>query len=834
VAASTLCIPLQEKNLSKEDKKSMARTGERRKNLISINDELKKNERILAGAEELSRVGGWEFELAAGEIWHSDQHHRNFGYQPGAFPAQIDFFLNSIIHPDYVKAFKSAFEKIKETGEPVELDFKARLKTGEVHLFRSLCKARKDHTGNVTAIYGATMDITEQKAVEKALYESELKYRKLFNQAADTILLIDPQTADILEFNEKAHKSLGYSRREFKKLRLSDIEMGETEEEIKDRIDNILKKGSHIFEIRHRKKSGEIRDTIVSATAITIRGKKLLQNILYDITERKKAEEELNKFRFHLEEMVKERTAELFETNERLNTEAEERCKAEEALRRSERDLRSIINNMQDTFYRTDREGHFIMLSPSVTELASYKPEELIGTKVADLYENPDERQVFIEKLEQSGGRLASFETVIKGKNDSSKWVSTSARFYKNMEGEIAGVEGIVRDITERKRMEEEIIKGQRLESIGILAGGIAHDFNNILTAILSNVEFLKEYISEFASVDDSVRQILNGAESAVTRATKLTRQLLTFSKGGDPVLETAYICDLLREAAAFSLRGTNVRHKCYLPEDVWPVKIDKSQMSQVINNIIINARHSMPNGGTINIRSHNENIDKQSLLPLSEGRYVRFSISDKGYGISTENLNRVFDPYFTTKGVGTGLGLATSYSIIKRHKGHIEVESRLKKGTTFHVYLPATTKRPQNNKKCIDLPVMTGQANILLMEDEDIVANSFKILIGKMGYQFKHVKDGRDAIRVYEKAKEEGILFDAVIMDLTIPGGMGGAETIGKLLKIDPFIKAIVCSGYSEDDVMANYKKYGFCATLQKPFSKQALLRVLSEVLNN
>lgn len=949
--------------MSKEDKKSTARTGERRKNLILINDELKKNERILAGAEELSGVGGWEYELSTGEIWHSDQHHRNFGYEPGAFPSLIDFFLNNIVHPDHIAEFNSTFAKIRETGEPVELDFKAILKSGEVHLFRSLCKARKDNTGSVTAIYGATMDITEQKAVEKALYESELKYRKLFNQAADTILLIDPQTADILEFNEKAHKSLGYSRAEFKKFRLPDIEINKTEEEIKSRIARIIKQGSYIFETRHRKKNGHIRDTIVSATAITIGGKKLLQSIHYDITdrklmekklrkkeeslakaqsiarigswewdlferkmewsdeayrilglspcicapsyktflnsihpadrkvvkvsikksfyenipfnldhrvirpdgneivivhehaiaetdeqgnaikltgtiqditERKKAEEELNKFRFHLEEMVKERTAELHETNERLNKEAEERIRVEEALRKSERDLRSIINNMQDTFYRTDREGRFIMLSPSAAELMGYKPEELVGTQVADLYEKPIDRQLFIEQLEKSGGRVASFETIIKSKNGATKWVSTSARFYKDTNGKNAGVEGIVRDITERKRMEEEIIKGQRLESIGILAGGIAHDFNNILTAILSNVEFLKEYISEeVAPVDNSIVQILSGAESAVTRATKLTRQLLTFSKGGDPVLETAFISDLLREAAAFSLRGTNVRHKCYLPEDIWPVKIDKNQMSQVINNIIINARHSMPDGGIISIRSNNENIDKNSLLPLVEGRYVKFSISDKGAGISPDDLNRIFDPYFTTKGVGTGLGLATSYSIIKRHKGHIEAESKLNKGTTFHIYLPATTKRPESISKETDLPLLTGKANILLMEDEDIVADSFKMLISKMGYQIKHVKDGTDAIKVYQKAREEGFHFDALIMDLTIPGGMGGAEAIAELLKIDPFIKAIVCSGYSEDDVMANYKKYGFSANLQKPFSKQALIKVLSEVLN-
>lgn len=947
--------------MSDINKKSKARTGERRKNLILINDELKKNERILVGAEELSGVGGWEYELASGEIWHSDQHHRNFGYEPGSFPSQVDFFLQNIVHPDHVKDFHLAFEKIRETGEPVELDYKASLKSGEVHLFRSLCKARKDHTGCVAAIYGATLDITEQKAVEKALYESELKYRKLFNQAADTILVIDPNTADILEFNEKAHKSLGYSRPEFRRLRLSDLEIEETERAIKDRIDKALKEGSYIFETRHKKKNGEIRDIIVSATAISIGGKKLLQSIHYDITERKvmeeklrkkeetlakaqsiarigswewdlrngsmewsdeayrilgqpthkqspnlkrffksihpedrknvkisikdafyknrpfnmdhrvihadgkeivivheqaiaerdrkgrplkltgtiqditerkKAEEQLNKFRYHLEEMVKERTIELHETNERLNIEADDRFKAEEALRKSERDLRSIINNMQDTFYRTDGEGHFIMLSPSSFDLMGYKPEELIGTRVSDLYEKPEERQVFIEKMEQSGGRLTSFETVIKSKNSSSKWVSTSARFYKDMKGETAGVEGIVRDITERKRMEEEIIKGHRLESIGILAGGIAHDFNNILTAILSNVEFLKEYISDFDPVDDSIFQILNGAESAVTRATKLTRQLLTFSKGGDPILEITYIDDLLKEAASFSLRGTNVKHRCYIPDDLWPVKADKNQMSQVINNIIINARHAMPNGGTINIRANNENIGNTSLLPLDKGRYVKFSISDKGDGISPENISRIFDPYFTTKGVGTGLGLATSYSIIKRHKGHIEVESKPEKGTTFHIYLPASTKVPVEKKIISEPPLLSGKANILLMEDEDIVANSFKILIGKMGYHIQHVKDGNEAIKVYEKAKKEGTHFDTVIMDLTIPGGMGGAETIKKLLKIDPSVKAIVCSGYSDDDVMSNFKKYGFCANLQKPFSKQSLLQVLSEVL--
>lgn len=331
----------------------------------------------------------------------------------------------------------------------------------------------------------------------------------------------------------------------------------------------------------------------------------------------------------------------------------------------------------------------------------------------------------------------------------------------------------------------------------------------------------------------DEIFERLKEAENASLRARDLTQQLLTFSRGGAPIKKTAVISKLLEDTTLFALTGSNVRCEFFITGDLWPVEVDEGQVSQVINNLIINAGHAMPKGGVINVRAENIVLDAKQSLPLKEGKYIKISIEDQGVGISKEHLKQIFDPYFTTKQKGSGLGLATAYSVIKRHDGYVQVESELEVGTTFNIYLPASLKKILMEKELRER-IHTGKGKILVMDDEEIVREVAGEMIKVLGYEVEFAKDGAEAIELYKKAKESAQPFEAIIMDLTIPGGMGGKKTIQELIKIDPEIRAIVSSGYSNDPVMADYRKYGFRGIVAKPYKLKELGEILYNVITD
>lgn len=407
-------------------------------------------------------------------------------------------------------------------------------------------------------------------------------------------------------------------------------------------------------------------------------------------------------------------------------------------------------------------------------------------------------------------------------------YMSVQIFVVKDADGKTIRTYGVNQDITERKRMEAELFKTQKLESIGILAGGIAHDFNNILTTIMGNVSIAKDLTHS----KSEIFELLTDAETGAKRAQALTKQLLTFAKGGAPVKETATIKDIIRESSLFVTRGSRSRCDFSIAEDLWPVEADVGQISQVINNIVINANQAMPEGGIIRIKAENHIIDRKNGAQLKPGKYIRISVKDEGTGIAEKYIQKIFDPYFTTKQEGSGLGLATSYSIIHQHNGTIIVESVLGSGTVFRVYLPASEKATP--KKNDTLKAVMGSGRILVMDDEDALRKILEKMIVKLGYDTEFAKDGEEAVELFTRARDAGSPFDAVILDLTVSGGMGGKETIKILLDIDPEIKAIVSSGYSDDPVLANFKEYGFRAMIPKPFESRALSRVLYEVLGH
>jgi CheY-like chemotaxis protein len=365
------------------------------------------------------------------------------------------------------------------------------------------------------------------------------------------------------------------------------------------------------------------------------------------------------------------------------------------------------------------------------------------------------------------------------------------------------------------------------LEAVGILAGGIAHDFNNILTVVLGNITLAEMD----AAPGTPQRRLLRDAHLATLRARDLTQQLLTFAKGGDPVRAAVELPELLRESAGFALHGSSSRAEFDLPIDLWPVNADKGQLGQVIHNLVINAVQAMPQGGVVTVRAANECLRAGAVGGLPAGEYVRITVADTGTGIPAEHLTKIFDPYFTTKQQGSGLGLATVYSILRKHQGHIEVESQPGAGATFHLWLPMA-RAGADAPVVATAPAAALSGRVLFMDDEAPILEMARNFLPRLGLQGECVPDGRAAIEKYREALQAGTPFDVVVMDLTVPGGMGGREALDHLRALDPKVRAIVSSGYSRDPVLANHRAHGFVGILPKPYGLEQFQKALEAVL--
>ena len=496
-------------------------------------------------------------------------------------------------------------------------------------------------------------------------------------------------------------------------------------------------------------------------------------------------------------------------------------------LQSSEEKYRTMIEHSNDMIWTLDEKGSFLYFNKKSEEITGYKLKDWYGKSFAPLILDEDLKMVeniFIKTME---GKPQHYELGFYDHKRNLLTLSVNtAPILK--EGKVIGTVSFGRDITEKRKMEEDLFKASKLESIGTLAGGIAHDFNNILAGVIGNITLAKLN----SSPEDKIFKILIKMEKASFQAKDLTNQLLTFAKGGAPVKKVTLIKDLIRTSVQFALTGSNIRCEFSIPDDLWPVEIDESQIGQVINNLIINAVQAMQEGGIIKVIAENIYINSEQVLPLNEGRYVKLSIEDMGTGISKEYLDKIFDPYFTTKRKGSGLGLSITYSIIKKHNGYVSVESDVGIGTTFYIYLPASVGEKLTTEKKKEKEIIIGKGRILLMDDEAIVRDVSGAMLKYIGYEVNFAKNGMETIELYRKAKKSGSPFDVVILDLTIPGGMGGEEAIKKLIKIDPGVKAIVSSGYSDDPIMSNFREYGFSGVLLKPYIIQELSEVLHKVM--
>ncbi|MFT4729223.1 MAG: two-component system cell cycle sensor histidine kinase/response regulator CckA [Granulosicoccus sp.] len=506
--------------------------------------------------------------------------------------------------------------------------------------------------------------------------------------------------------------------------------------------------------------------------------------------------------------------------------------KNELALQESEAKYRSLFEQAGDGILigEINNEGVAVIIDVNSASLLAhgYSREEIIGQPITtlDSNTNPETANIRVKTL-QIAGKL-KFEVANTTKNGTSIVLAVTASMVTIADKQL--ILYMEHDITDRKAVEEQQQRAAKLESVGILAGGIAHDFNNILMGLFGYMELAEMYLSQDHVT--TAKGMLTKAGKESIRAKALTQQLLTFAKGGAPISKPTHIEQLIRNSTNFCLGGSNAQPTFDIADGLWAVEIDTGQIDQVVTNLVINADQAMIPGGSIHISASNIVVGKQSDLPLPTGDYIRIDIADQGTGILKEHQNKIFDPYFTTKQAGSGLGLAGSYSIIKNHDGYINFETEIGVGTTFHIYLPASQEVVKDIEQAAVTEPTSARGKILVMDDQESMRDLIRRMLSHSGYEVSLSKDGAEALKKHAEAKASGRPFAAVILDLTIPGGMGGRETMETLLPIDPGVIGIVSSGYTTDPTMAKFKQYGFRGVVRKPYHRRQLLSMLHDLL--
>ena len=704
-----------------------------------------------------------------------------------------NLWLNSI-HPEDKKFVKNALKKLL-SGESASGAYRIRRRDGEIRWVYDSAMPKKDKTGRVVELNGVCVDITDLKQAEAALAESEEKFRMLAESTPSAVFVYREK---FLYVNPTMERITGYTVEELLSKNFWDIIHPDFREEIK-RQEIARLSGKYMgtrYESKILTKSGEERWIDFDGRPIVFKGEKAGIGSAIDITDRKKMEE---------------------------------------ALLEEKEQLAVTLQSITDAVISTTVDGKILLMNRTAEKLTGWDYPSGQSRLFSEIFRIRDENtgKPCEDPIQQVVATQDLVELpepcVLFAKDGTQHLIAASAAPITHKNKTIGGVIVAFRDVTEKRKMEQELLKADKLESLGLLAGGIAHDFNNILMGIMGNISLAKTEIEHHGDLFD----ILTEAEKAASRAKDLTQQLLTFSKGGSPIRKAVFIEKLVKETCRFALRGSNISFEFSSANDLWPANADEGQISQVMNNLIINAKHSMPTGGRIRVRVENARAEEIINRPLSPGRYVKITVEDEGTGIPKEHLSKIFDPYFTTKQQGSGLGLSSVYSIIKRHKGHIEVESKLGKGTRFTFFLPASEGLPEKK-----LPKAEGveshKGRILLMDDEEIIRKVVSRMLKSLGLTATVTAKGEEAVEIYREAFSNGNPFDLVILDLTVPGGMGGKETLQELRKIDPKVKAIVSSGYSTDAVMSEYHSFGFAGIITKPFHLNELAKTVREVLNN
>ncbi|MHC1697306.1 MAG: PAS domain S-box protein [Geobacteraceae bacterium] len=799
-------------------------------------------------------------------------------------------------------------------GIPQLLDWVARKNDGT--LFWADISMRKAEINGEEQVIALVRDISERKKIE----EEVVFFKKLVETSRDPVYVLTPRQGWRMVYaNQAACVHFGMTLDALQQKRIPDWDPDFDMVSL-DLAWQQMKNGQPMrFETQHRVASGKLVPVEVTANYLVHRGEELSFGYFYDISERKRTEEELRASEGRLRtlvqtlpdlvwlkdqvgvylscnpmferffgakeaeiigkndhDFVEQKLADFFVENDRkamaagqptrneewitfaddgrralletiktpmyddrgvligilgIGRDITERKRTEEELRESEARYRGLVELFPEAIY-IHTGGKLVFANSHGARLVGVEcPEDLYGREALDFVQ-PEYRDFVTKRIKsayEQGISNPPVEQVFLRADGVPVQVEVSSNSF-SYHGKKA-LQIIARDISERKKRQEELVKAQKLESLGVLAGGIAHDFNNLLTGIMGNLSLMREELS----TDHPLQERLARCEKAINQTTGLTCQLLTFSRGGEPVKKLFDLRPVLRDTISFALRGSNVALELAIADDLWPLEADEGQLCQVINNLIINAGQAMPNGGTVRVEAGNSRLSSAEVPPLAAGDYLLVSVIDQGTGIAPEYLDKIFDPYFTTKESGSGLGLTALYSIVRKHHGQVLVSSDIGVGTAFRIYLPACPEKegglPAPKDKA-PLTVSTSGAFILVMDDELPIRELSEEMLRLIGCRVESCSCGEELIELYRQRIVEGCRPDVVIMDLTIPGKMGGLEAAQRILEIDREARLIVSSGYSNDPVMANYHAYGFVGFLIKPYRIDELSQVLNRVL--
>jgi len=898
---------------------------------------LRESEDKLIEAQKIAKLGYYVFDIKKGYWTSSAQLDDIFGIDEN-FKRDVASWLQ-IVHPDNRETLSNYLQdNILSQHEKFDKEYKIiNLKTGQEKWVHGLGSLKSENNSSPVKLFGTIQDITERKKAEKALRESENKFRTVAEQSPNMIFI--NKKGRVVYQNKRSEEIMGYKSEEicspdFDFLTLlapGSLELAKSS--FKKHMD-----GNDVGTLEYNliRKDGKQIKTVINTKLIDYENERAILGFVTDVTERKRAEEALleseEKYRSLLDDVVDRSEVGLFildsdfsvvwvnkaleryfglkreeivgkdkrqlilgkikykfedpqgfaervlatyddntyvenfechmvpgDTREgrwlehwsqpirsglyaggrvELYYDITERKKATFALKESQQRYREFVEGTDDLITRVDAEGRFIYVNHVAEKILGISRKKCIGMSAFDFIHPDDRERTQTEFAGWIRNRLRSITIENRQVNQTTGEVYEmmwSSNLHYDERGNLTGINGIARDLTERKKLEEAILKSQKLESLGILAGGIAHDFNNLLSVIMVNLSLVEGDIKP----ETGTLKFLKEAEKASLRARNLAARLITFSKGGEPVKKAIPIWKLVKDSVISSLSGTDINCEFSIPDDLSIVKTDETQMKQAIHNIVVNAQEAIAGKGVIKVDGENVTVVEKDSLPLKDGKYVKISISDQGAGIPEENLEKIFDPYFSTKEMGTekgmGLGLSICNSIVEKHDGLITVESKLGTGTTFIINLPASDKEIaelEPIKKPVPEKPVIGRGKVLLMDDEKMIRDFAILVLNRLGYDAEVSKDGTEAIQLYKKAKESGEPFDAVILDLTNQFGMGGKEAIQKLIEIDPHVKGIVSTGYSDDVVVTDFKKYGFCGTLIKPYSIDELKNALNKVV--
>ena len=777
-------------------------------------------------------AGIWEYNFVTGESFISDRWREIIGYPASDMTNARDEFWPRI-HPDDVASVRQAMKDYLEGHRSsYRVEFRMQCKDGNYKWILSRGMALFDQSGKPQRLVGSHSDIDERKRAEESLRASEERYRVLFENSpvaiieydlrglrswmdglraggvtdfaayadANTQIFEDPLAGSVLvSVNRETLHLVGASSRQEALGSISRIltaDMGR----VRRALCQAIWEGRNAIE-------GEMRINALDGTPrrvfyrwwVPMLGGQpsyaWTQVVLVDMTGIKRTEE---------------------------------------ALAAERERLAVTLRAMAEGVITTDTEGRVLFLNEAAGELTGWSEKAAIGRMLEEVcvLRHEKTRQPVPAPAAAAVSSHSVIDlppnTVLHDRQGAPRVIEGRCAPIHDMHSQAIGSVLVLRDVTERARLEGEILRASKLESVGILAGGIAHDFNNLLTVVMGNITLATLDSQAMASAG----RWLQDAERGVMRARDLTQQLLTFARGGEPIRSAVHLPEMVREAAQFALHGSKVRCEFAIEDGLWTAEVDKGQIGQVVQNLVINAVQAMPEGGTMHIAMRNQRLGAMSVAQLSAGDYLCIVISDTGEGIRPEHLARIFDPYFTTKKSGSGLGLATVYSIIRKHQGHIEVESEVGRGTRFRFWLPASPEaRPAAAEVAQSHTAHTGR--VLFMDDEEPIRVMAEALLKRLGLEVTCASDGQEVVKVYSEALRNGQRYDLVIMDLTVPGGMGGKEAMTELHKVDPQVKGIVSSGYSSDPVMANYKAHGFSGMVAKPYRLTDLAKTIRSVID-